>query len=186
MVRVAGDIGGIFQREAKAVTEMIGGTAKNASDSAEVLLAKDAEGSMPALGLDSEPVRSVEQYPGLLAAGTGQRPPRIMYHYTSADGLEGILRSGKLRSSWRPGGGRGQFLTTIAPGTVSDYVMSDRIGMYTLRTHYVAIDVNRLRWKKPVELEDGLGDGNYMIRHRRSLRIRRLIVGSGENPDVPL
>ncbi|MGO4617284.1 HYD1 signature containing ADP-ribosyltransferase family protein [Nocardia sp. 2YAB30] len=178
LTRVARDIAVAFQRGGDAVAERIGRTAKYTSESAEALRAADSEfGSMGPLEPTFGPGRSVE----LPAAGTGQRPPRVMYHYTSAHGLESILRSGKLRSSWGPGDRRGQFLTTIAPGTIPDIELADRIGLSPHLSHYVALDVNRLRWKKPVQLDNG----NYLIRHRRALRIRRLLVGSGENPVVP-
>lgn len=179
--RVTRDIAAAFQRGGKAVAERISRTAKYTSESAETLRA--ADGKFGSMGpMDFGPDRSVEQYAGLPAAGTGQRPPRVMYHYTSADGLDRILRSGKLRASWGPGTRRGQFLTTIAPGRMPDIGLADRIGLSPHLSHYVALDVNRLRWKKPVQLENG----NYLIRHRRALRIRRLLVGSGENPVVPL
>lgn len=110
----------------------------------------------------------------------GNRPERIMYHYTSDEGLKEILRSGKLRPSRRGlDDPPGQFLTTIEPGTRSDVDLADILGLGVRLSHYIAIDVAHLPKRKIVDMGDST---NYLIRNRRSLRIDRLVVDAGENP----
>ncbi|MBF6301508.1 hypothetical protein IU459_28805 [Nocardia amamiensis] len=183
MTTIARNISGSFDAAGKAIAEKLGGFVQHASRSADMFPAEDREMSSRFRGKwDSERERSVYDQHAIRWAipNAGKRPARVLYHYTSSEGLAGILDSGKLRSSWGPGNRRGQFLTTIEPGTLPDIDLADRLGLSARLSHYIALDVSRLRAKKIVDM----GDGNYMIRNRRSLRVNRLLIDAGENPVV--
>ncbi|MDE1675490.1 HYD1 signature containing ADP-ribosyltransferase family protein [Nocardia gipuzkoensis] len=183
MTTIASSISRSVDGAGKAIAEKLDGLVHHVTSSADMFPADDRERSLRFRGKwDSEQEHSVYDQHAVRWAipDAGKRTARVLYHYTSSEGLAGILDSGKLRSSWGPGNRRGQFLTTIEPGTLPDIALADRLGLSARLSHYIALDVSRLRAKKIVDM----GDGNYMIRNRRSLRVNRLLVDAGENPVV--
>ena len=107
----------------------------------------------------------------------------ILYHYTTAEGLAGILNTGVLLPSLKSVNpqdawyGDGQYLTDILPNTKTKAQLS-RIFIGNpfqgnKYTHYVAIDVTGLNVVKGREHV-------YVIPNTSPLNIRNRIVGFGE------
>ncbi|WP_433710621.1 hypothetical protein ACQP2U_30455 [Nocardia sp. CA-084685] len=102
MARLVDDISSALERGSASMAGRIRRIAKHAWDPAEALRSSDAQGAaMRALNQDFEWEPSIE-HAGSPTMGAGPQPARIVYHYTSAEGMAGILRTGKLRSSWAP------------------------------------------------------------------------------------
>ncbi|MCX4095890.1 HYD1 signature containing ADP-ribosyltransferase family protein [Nocardia sp. alder85J] len=179
MKAVADGLGNTAGRVGRAFAEWLGGIAHAATDSAAALEAGERAAAPVIRTAEDVERRSVaDEYAAAKAATGSERPARILYHYTSGEGLEGILGSGRLRPAWGPGDRRGQFLTTIRPGTHTDVELENYLGLSVSLSHYIALDVSELPARKIVPMMEG----NFMIRNRRSLRIGRLLVDSGENP----
>lgn len=109
---------------------------------------------------------------------------KVLYHYTSADGLAGILKTKSIRPSLRADNpkdaryGNGQYVSDILPGT-------RRPGQLSLLflnmpwagkrfTHFVAIDIRGL------EIVSGRAHV-FLIVNEKPLDISKRLVNSGPN-----
>jgi hypothetical protein len=118
-----------------------------------------------------------------VAAVHAQR--RILYHYTTEKGLEGILSSKCLRPSLRVVNstdvryGEGQYLSDIVPGTKTpgqlSYVFLNDPRGWRRFTHYVEVDVSDLTI---VEGRRGI----FVFPSSQDLNLAGRIVGSGQVP----
>ena len=108
----------------------------------------------------------------------------VLYHYTDAAGLQGIIGSGVLRASTAASGasdvryGDGQYLTDIAPGTMTAAQLSRALIGHPFAgqrfSHYVALDVTGLN------VTQGRA-GVYVVPNSQALDIRGRLVSSGAN-----
>jgi RHS repeat-associated protein len=106
----------------------------------------------------------------------------IMYHYTTAEGEQGILSSQTLRASTKANNpkdaryGDGQYFTDITPGSKTPAELSKAFLNIPYQgrkfSNFVAIDVTGLNVQKG-------RDGVYYILNSGDLDIRGRIVGSG-------
>ena len=88
------------------------------------------------------------------ADANGVGPSQSLYHYTTEDGMNGIVGSGSMRPSLKANNpkdaryGDGQYLTTIGPGTKTGGQLSAafiRVPWGARKfTHYVEIDATGL------------------------------------------
>ena len=111
----------------------------------------------------------------------------ILYHYTDAIGLGGILTSGTIRPSTlarNPNDvryGDGQYLSDLVPGTKSPAQLSRmflNLPFFGRRfTHFVAIEVEGLPF---IEGRPGV----FVIPNESPLDISARIVASGPIPDL--
>ncbi len=109
---------------------------------------------------------------------------RTLYHYTSATAIQSILASGVLRPSTAASSpsdvryGDGQYLTDIAPGTMTPAQLSRALVGHPFLghrfTHYVAIDVTGL---KVIRGRQGV----FVVPGDRPLDLRGRFVSSGVN-----
>jgi hypothetical protein len=109
----------------------------------------------------------------------------ILYHYTDARGLQGILASGLLHASTsaqNPSDARygdGQYLSDVRPGTKTPSQLSRmflNLPFYGHRfSHYIAIDVSGLSW---IECRRGV----YLIPNDQALVILERLRDSGVVP----
>ncbi|MQY28752.1 hypothetical protein [Nocardia aurantia] len=181
MSKIASDLSAITRRAANALADRMEGFVRTSADGSEILKAAEERGAVVFRFADEpEKYPAAAEFVARLTDPAAAGSQRLMYRYTSRAELEEILGTGTLRPSRDPSGHRGQFVTSIAPGTISDLSLSGEIGVYhTVPTHYLALDVSRVQ-RKVIHL----WDSRYLIRNRRSLYINRLIVHAGENPEV--
>ncbi|WP_019929141.1 hypothetical protein [Nocardia sp. BMG111209] len=182
MSKIASELGAITRRAADALADRMEGMVRTSADGSEILTTAEERGAVVFRFADEpEKYPAAAEFVARLTDPDAARTQRLMYRYTSREELEEILGTGKLRPAWDSSGHRGQFVTSTAPGTVSDLTLSGEIGVYhTIPTHYLALDVSRLPQRKVVHL----WDSRFLIRNRRSLYINRLIVHAGQNPEI--
>src|SRR5262245_9565201 len=107
---------------------------------------------------------------------------RTLYHYTTAEGLAGILTSKRLNASTRKTSpkdiryGNGQYLTDLVPGTLTPAQLARAlVGLpFALHwfTHYAEIEVTGLRVVKGREHV-------FVVPNNRALSLNKRIVSSG-------
>jgi hypothetical protein len=105
-----------------------------------------------------------------------------LYHYTSKEGLAGILKSEQILPSLKENNpkdaryGDGQYLSDIAPGTKTSAELSRHFLTIPWQgkrfTHYVEIDVIGL------EIIKGR-DGVYVVSNTEPLNISNRIISQG-------
>jgi len=109
----------------------------------------------------------------------------ILYHYTTEEGMNGILESEQINPSLKAANpkdarmGNGQYLTDIQPGTQSNKDLGRLFKVYPnphLFTNYVSIDVSGLN-----VIQNEEKPYIFMIPNEAPLDIGNRIIGSGAN-----
>lgn len=112
--------------------------------------------------------------------------PAVLYHYTTAEALRAILESQQLKPSLqrtRPQDvryGEGQYLTDIAPGTMTGAQLSrfllGRPYFAQRCTHFLALDVEGLPIRQGRK-------GVFVIANENNLPIAGRIIATGRSAD---
>ena len=121
---------------------------------------------------------------GAKSTGAADTNPATLYHYTSQEGLQGILNSGKLNASLKANNpsdafyGEGQYFSDIAPGTMTNNQLSRQFINNPFQgnkfSQYLEINVSNL------DITKGRS-GVYVNHSTQPLNIKGLVKSSGSN-----
>jgi hypothetical protein len=115
-------------------------------------------------------------------AQEGEVEANVLYHYTTEDGLNGIMNDEAINPSLNPRYahyGPGQYLTDIVPGSMSKGEIATRLYNYASQswkvTHYLSIDASGL------DIVAGR-ENVYLVPGTEPLDISGRVMDFGETP----